>query len=314
MKRLLEPLPAGRMVRPRRALAALAAALAGLIILGACGGNEAKEPNNQTVDEQLGLEDDGILQRQARAENLIRDCMKAEGFEYVPVDPAAQKAALVGSADLSEEEFNEQFGYGITTLYEKRLAQRASGPNEAIRARLSEAERAAYDRALYGDPISLTFAEALDTGNFGGLGGCTKQATEEVFGGLEVIQDLQTKLDVLDERIVADPRVAKAIREWSQCMRSAGYDLSDPEQVDTVLETKLQEIVGTPDPNADPAAPPEYDRAALAALQREEVAMVKADIACEERHIADVEEEVRAEYEREFREENAALLSKVPPP
>jgi hypothetical protein len=39
--------------------------------------------------------------------------------------------------------------------------------------------------------------------------------------------------------------------------------------------------------------------------------MVAADIKCEEEHVEDVEEEVTAEYEADFREQNTALLSKV---
>lgn len=55
--------------------------------------------------------------------------MKAQGFDYVPVDPRAQRAALVGTADLSEEDFDKQFGYGITTLYEQYQRQLAELPH-----------------------------------------------------------------------------------------------------------------------------------------------------------------------------------------
>ena len=75
------------------------------------------------------------------------------------------------------------------------------------------------------------------------------------------------------------------------------------------FETQLDAIVG---PSTSPK--PDYDRAALAALQREEVQMVHADVACEEQHIEPVETGVRAEYEAEFRKRNADLLNKVPPP
>jgi hypothetical protein len=40
--------------------------------------------------------------------------------------------------------------------------------------------------------------------------------------------------------------------------------------------------------------------------------MVKADIECEEEHVAEVEDKVTEEYEAAFREENTSLLSKVP--
>ena len=57
-----------------------------------------------------------------------------------------------------------------------------------------------------------------------------------------------------------------------------------------------------------------YDRAALAALQRQEVQMVAADLGCEQKYIVDVEDTIRPEYEGPFREQNAALFDQVPKP
>ena len=305
---------AGFLPRWGRAAAALGVAC-GLLILAGCGGGGG-EGEQVGIDEQLGVDEEGLLLRQRQAENFLADCMKAQGFEYVPVDPVAQRAAMVGSAGLSQEDFEKQFGYGITTLYEQRLAQTGTGANQEIRNRLSEADRRAYDRALYGDDPTATIAAALDSGDFTQLGGCSREATEKIFGGTAVLQTLQTKLDELDEKIFADPRMAKAVAKWSQCMREAGYPgLKEPDEVDAVLEKKLEDIVGPPEERKAPAPgqEPDYDRAALTALQREEVAMVAADIACEKKHLADVEEEVTAELEREFREENADLLNRMPP-
>jgi hypothetical protein len=241
--------------------------------------------------------------------------MKAQGFDYVPVDPVAQRAALVGRTGLSKEDFEKQFGYGITTLYEQRRQQAVTGPNAAIRNQLGEADRKAYDRALYGDDPTATVADALDTGDFTRLGGCLKQATDEVFGGADVVQSLQAKLKELDERILADPRMVQAVARWSQCMSSEGFSgLQKPEQVDEVLQEKLRNVVGSPEEvrASGVGGEPAYDRAALAALQREEVAMVTADISCEKRHISPVEDKVAAEYEAAFREQNAALIARVP--
>jgi len=292
----------------RRLLAWVAVVTAGASLVAACGSDSTSAADDVPVEEQLGLESAGIIQRQAKAESLIRDCMKTKGFEYVPVDPVAQQADLVGQTGLSDEDFAAQYGYGLTTLYEQRK-RLGGGPNAAYRASLAPTDQAAYDRTLYGDDVSATFSVALDTGDYSRLGGCTKDATNAVFGGIDILQSLQDKLDELDGRIAADPRMTDAIAKWSACMRDAGFDLPEPDQVDVVLLAKLEAIVGPPgNETAD------YDKAALAALQKEEVTMVAADMKCEEQHISPVEEKVRAEYERTFREENADLLSKVPPP
>ena len=293
-----------------RPLAAALAVLTATVLLAACGGGGSSKAEQVPVEEQLGLEQDGILERQAKAENYIRDCMTAQGFEYTPVDPQAQRAALVGQADMSEEDFNKQYGYGITTLYDKEQTADSSNPNDKYRATLSEADRAAFDHALYGDDTTATFGQALDTGDYSRLGGCTKDAADKVFGGVAVLQSLQQKLDDLDSSILEDGRMVKAVQAWSKCMADAGFpDLTEQDQVDTVLTAKLEQIVGPPD---DPN--PDYDHAALKALQSQEVSMVASDISCEKAHISKVEDKVRAEYESTFREQNADLLSKVPPP
>jgi hypothetical protein len=276
----------------------------------ACGGGGGgKTTGDASVEAQLGLDDAGILARQTRVEGLIRECMRTKGFDYVPVDPTAQHTALVGSANMSKEDFEKQYGYGITTLYERRRQQAASGANAAIRAALSESDRVVYDRTLLGDNLDASFAEALNSGDFSRLGGCTKEAVDKAYGGAQVLEDLKAKLDQLDERVRADPRFVKAIGEWSVCMRAAGYDLTDPNQVDSVLTERLQAIVGPPGGISDT-----YDKDALATLQRDEVTMVAADLACEAKHLTSVDEKVRAEYEKAFREQNTGLLSTVPAP
>jgi hypothetical protein len=68
-----------------------------------------------------------------------------------------------------------------------------------------------------------------------------------------------------------------------------------------------------PGASAPPVAGASYDRSALSDLQREEVRIARADLACEKRHITPVELEVRPQYEERFRKQNRALLSQVKP-
>jgi hypothetical protein len=302
----------GRRSRGRLVALGLACTLAGL---AGCGGGKADAArDDKSLEQQIGIDDDGIRLKQTTAENLVRDCMKAQGFDYVPQDPTAQQAALVGAQGMSKEDFEKQYGYGITTLYEQRHKLAVAGPNKSIRDSLGEADRKAYDHALHGDDPTATFAEALDSGDYSRLGGCIKTATDQVFGGADVLSSLSEKLNELDQKMRADARMVKAVKEWSACMREKGFDgLAEQEDVDAVLKKKLEEIVGAPgDGSSADGAEASYDKAALAALQTEEVAMVKADTECEDEHVEKVEDKVAAEYEQSFREENSTLLSKVP--
>jgi hypothetical protein len=284
------------------------------VALAACGDDEPQDRAVVELEDQLGFSESGVIERQTRVEGVIQECMKAQGFDYIPVDPLAQRAALTGKARMTDEEFLEQFGYGISTLFGR--GEEESDPNDRIRRSLGAADRAAYDRTLWGENPGLTFSEAIDSDAATELGGCTKRATEEVFGGATVLARVQGKFDELEERITQDQRMVRAVEKWSTCMADEGYRYEEPEEIDTDLIKRFKTIVGAgaqPGATAPPARGTTYDRAALAALQREEVKIANADLACEKRHITPVELEVRPQYEATFRQQNKRLLDQVRP-
>lgn len=295
-----------------------AVALTAAIALGACGDEPVAPADRPPVDveDQLGFDEAGIIARQSRVETSIRDCMRAEGFEYVPVDPLAQRAAVLGSSRLSDEEFLQQFGYGISTLWGRGRAE--ADPNERLRLALGAADRRAYDRVLWGENPGATFSAAVDSGDFAALGGCTRKATEAVFGGAQVLTQVQGKLDALEERILQDQRMVRAIESWSACVAEAGYRYEEPEAIDSDLFERMEKIVG-PLPGqfaTGPAAgekPRAYSRAKLAKLQQEEVAIARTDHRCELDHITPVEEQVTPQYSEDFRRQNESLISRVKP-
>ena len=300
-----------RLVR-RRLLLLVLMGVAALLAVGCGGDNKSNEPP-QELEDTLGFGGDNAKEIQARVENRIGDCMKAQGFEYVPVDPFAQQQAVTGKARISDEEFTKQFGFGISTLFGKGNQQ--SDPNERIRNSLSSADRAAYDRALGGDNAGVTFAEAVDSGDFSELGGCTKEASDAAFGGAAVLTSLVEKLDGLDERIIQDQRMVKANEKWTACMLDKGYRYEEPDAIDEDLTEQFQSIVGAgvrPGTSTIPQGA-SYDRAALASLQAEEVKLANADVECEKQEIEPVEREVRPQYEEDFRKENQQLLQQVKP-
>ena len=298
-------------------------AVAVAVSLTACGGSGEKtaKPVSQggSVEDQLGLTQSGIEAAQARIETDIATCMRQEGFQYTPVDPVAARAALTGKSNLSDEEFQAQFDYGIATLYGRASPQ--SDPNGRIRASLTAADQRAYDVALSGGKPEQTFFRAADTGDFSQLGGCTKRATDGLLGGTRLVTTIQRKLDELDDSILEDQRVVSAYAAWTRCVRDrTGESYEDSEAIEVDVTKRLEAIVGTlpegePAPGAFAAATPAgpVDAGALDELRRLEVELSDADVACEEKHIVPVEDAVRAEKERGFREVNADLLRKVKP-
>lgn len=302
----------------------IAAALAAVALLAGCGGDEAKPsgggaPQTGSLEDQLGFGYADSPEAQAKVENDIAACMKAQGFEYTPVDPEARRASLTRKANLSDEDFTDQFGYGIATLYGRATAQ--SDPNARMRSGLGPAERRAYDRALSGGKPEQTFFRAADTGDFSQLGGCTKQAADRLFGGGELLAAMQRKMDQLDEAVLQDQRMVRAYEAWTSCMRAkTGVAFEDSEDVEVEIQRRLAKLVG-PLPSGE-SAPGEFashtpkrrvSAGALAELRRTEVEFAKADSACEEEHLEPVEEVVEPEKERAFREANPDLLRKVKP-
>jgi hypothetical protein len=293
-----------------RLLVIVLAVIAGVAVAG-CGGDDKSNEPPQELEDTIGFGGDSAKEVQARVENRIGECMRAQGFQYQPVDPFAAQQAVTGKARITDEEFTRQFGYGISTLFGKGNQQ--SDPNERIRNSLSEADRAAYDRALGGDNPGVTFSEAVDSGDFSELGGCTKEASDAEFGGAAVLNQLVERLDGLDERIIQDQRMVRANEKWAACMQEKGYRYEEPDAVDEDLTERFQAIVGTGVRPGTSTIPPgtSFDRAALTSLQQEEVRIGNADLDCEKQEIEPVERDVRPQYEEQFRKENQQLLSRI---
>ena len=267
--------------------------------------------SNLPLEEQLGLANFGEAPPLQEA-LVIRDCMKAQGFEYVPVDPAAQKATSSGG--LTSAQKRALYGYDITTRYSQAQPATAQDPNAAVRAALSPPNQAAYDQALNGSVPSTNAGGGGGNGGGGSgggsfrtVGGCTRQAIQQVYGGGQVFDTLISKLSTEQQQVDNDQRVVMADQAWSQCMAGAGYHYPKPSQIKKDLKKRLKALVGTA-PSV-PAAPPP---AGLAALQQLEMSLSRTDSACDTKvHLTDITNTVQAEYDAAFRQQNAPLLSHV---
>jgi len=264
---------------------------------------QEEEEEEAPGTEEFGLTEEELIERVEAVESLIAGCMNDAGFEYVAVDYNTVREAMDADktvAGLGNEAFAAQFGYGIST----RLAEAERPPQQAeantpariglgeqnvqIFNSLSVADQVAYNRTLLGENIDETFASALEAEDFSQTGGCTRVAVEQAFSSDEVTAAYYNPKDALIEQ---DPRVIAAIAEWAKCMRTAGFDYNNPEEIEPELEERLDAILD----DAPPEALSSEAQAELTELQGEEKAIAVADLECEAQFIVPAIEQVETE-------------------
>jgi hypothetical protein len=305
--------------------------LAGLGLLAGCGSDpstNAASSKGRSFEEAIGIDQASMNAREAKVQEAIRTCMKAEGFDYIPVDPSQSGMKIrFGGPDVgTDAKSRRTMGYGITTgLLAKPRSSQGSDPNEAIRNGLSDADRKAYDTALQGADA----AAAMEAGTGGGrrvtrqVGssaeagppkdqGCFGKAQAEVPGGPETVgKDLKDMLS----RVEADPRTVAANRKWAECMAHAGYtDFEQPRDASRSVMDKMDALMGAT-PQGDGVTRfaiggDDIDQAKLADLRQEEITIAVADGKCQDdtgyRKVVD---KVQHEAEQRFLDDHPDLTS-----
>ena len=288
------------------------------LVLSACSGSSKSASTTAAAgaspaEAALGLDKKSLLQREIKVESYIATCMKDQGFDYIAKQPSAGKPGAQGVSvpGLSDDEFRKQYGYGISTLVGAVLpAQAVTDPNIKIRSALAKTQQTAYDTALFGSAANAdsgggSFANAMAQGDLTGLGGCTKLSTEKAFGGSDVLKAVGSALDELDKRVASDPRLAKAQKDWSGCMNTAGFAFSTGDGIDGYISKKLDTM------KVAERSPVQYDAARLSALQAEEIKLAQTDFDCASKFLTPVETIVTKEVEQKFVNENPALAAKA---
>src|SRR5690606_38035361 len=216
--------------------------------------------------------------------DYIVTCMAEAGFEYEPEPLWADVQDLQEWSDpfmevrkLREEDpeaFAREYGYGAPTLdysqAESRRPEPSPGPNEAYRESPSPAAQEEYDKALWGEWEDVEVTPDGATPGPVYPGGCNNEAFEAIYGSPEDEQErfqaLYEEWDALYQRIESDPRLAEAVRAWSDCMASAGYpDLEDLYGGENLVYERQSEAYGwdAGEPvvvTAEPEAEPDLDR------------------------------------------------------
>jgi hypothetical protein len=251
--------------------------------------------------EEYGLSKQELVTSIESVEALIAQCMSDAGFEYVAADYNTVRRAMVSDKSLpglSEFDYITQYGFGISTLYTGLPPQLAidgtpakiglGESNVQIFLNLSAADQAAYNRTLFGENTDATFAVAIETEDFTRTGGCTRSAIEQVFTPEQLTA---TYLNPKDALIQQDPRMAAALVEFGECLRSAGFDYAYEREIEPDLKKRLYAITdGLPvEALSDDA------RASLTELQTEERALSVVVVQCESRILDGVESQIERE-------------------
>lgn len=243
--------------------------------------------------EEFGLTMEGLARRVESVEAAIGECMRSAGFEYIPVDFDTIRAAQAADGTLpgvGDDEFLDQYGFGITTLLDRpnAMVETAKGQNAAIVDALAAEDRVAYDRTLLGDDSEVSFVFGLEDEDFSETGGCTRLAVEQFFTAEEIAGSYVNPGDLLIDN---DPRMVVAIEAWSDCVAKEGFDYDGPDDLEDDLADQLDAIVGDLDPSALAGA----SLAALGDLQGFERSIAPLSEDCEDEFIGPVEEAIESE-------------------
>ncbi len=253
--------------------------------------------------EEFGLTKAELVKNIEAVEQSIASCMNTAGFQYIPADYLTVRKSMDAdkkAAGLTDDEFRAQFGYGISTQRTKPgTAPQLSGADHAttiglgsenvqLFTNMSAGDQVAYNRALFGENTAATFAVALEAEDFSPTGGCTRTAIEQVFNRDQLGAAYTNPGDAL---IAQDSRVITATAKWSSCMREAGFNYNNPEEIEKDLKDRLTAITGGVDPST--LAPDA--QSVLTELQGEERTIAVADFECAEEFIEPVVVQVETE-------------------
>jgi hypothetical protein len=288
------------------------------ILMAACGGGSpSPAPSTNTPaasqgtptgqnrlpgPEEFGMTTAELVKSVEAVESKIAKCMSGAGFEYIAVDYDTVRKGMVADKSLpgvSDEDFIAQYGYGISTLYTglpPQLANTATPAqiglgeqNVRIFSSLSPADRAAYNRTLFGENTDATLAVSLEREDFSRTGGCTRAAIEQVFTREQLSA---TYLNPLDSLVQQDPRMIAALGKFADCVRTEGFNYNHPNEIEPDINNRLDAITkGAPLESLSADA-----RAALTELQGYERAVAALGTQCQE----DILEPVQAQIEKEL--------------
>lgn len=189
-------------------------------------------------------------------ENLMADCMKAAGFQYVahpahytrPAGNVAGKDPALVPYDTLKA-YRQKYGYG--TYYAADVYPNdpnvvapdpgpESNPNNAIRSSLDSARQQAYDQAYDGG----TREQMAKTGKKTDIheGGCVDKITKQIGNsddGVSTTTDptAEAAAAQAEQQFTTDPTVLSAAQDYGSCLQQHGYTVTSvkPGVIDRTL-------------------------------------------------------------------------------
>lgn len=325
------------MIRSSLLRTSSAAALVGLLALTGCSSDKAagtaagaeEGPLSKILSSAWGdYDEDENNRQQAEIENLVAECMVAEGFEYIPMDYSSMGGGMVTSVDMEDmntEEWIATNGYGMTVQFpdetaDEDLSEDDPGmefvdPNEDYIASLSETQQSAFYAALSGTMFDDMSEEDWENYVYSWEdNGCQGAAQHKVTGGAEDVYndpkftDLMEEIDDFYLAAGKDPRITEISAEWAGCMADSGYpDFASPEDAMMSVSEAQNELYSFT--GEDPEEYIEPSAEALAKVRELEIATALADFKCKQK--VDLDNKTAAinlELEEAFVKDHKAAL------
>lgn len=278
-------------------------------------------------------------QEERERQELLAECMAAQGFEYVPVDYSqfATFAGPGGDLDPSSREFAETYGFGFSTFDDQAFAEPAVDfvdPNQEYVEALSDSARDAYYAALYGQPPEID--ESMTEDEINAMleenpelfqpQGCEGEAFQSTSDGLEsVYTALSDQFEDLYQRVQADPRVVAWEADWASCMADAGYAFGSMEEIYDELSRRMEPLWASQDPTAGMtqaelealspeemeelfSSPSPMDQDLLDEMRTYELAVAVASFDCGGSDQDELFTEVFGEYQDQFIQDNLGTI------
>jgi len=312
-----------------------------------CGSSEeiSADPNSATTDVaaladdrpmaeasplsaffvESGGTENATMQFTRSVEEAISLCMLEQGHTYVPATPEKSQPRDLQS-ELTEFEWRQQFGYGLTTSAESMLRRSADMENTAQISTMSPAELDAWTIALTGETSeNITEQRPLEEQ------GCVGRGLLDIGGekAWDTTVTLGDSYMVGLESLLEAESMIEPLQHWTRCVAEQGYDATGGTQgLRTDIAVQLQDIISeiaaagtdvTSQQLADvfagtttqlPGVPDETIDS-LHQLQEDEITIAVIDHGCYLEHVHAVFSPLRDDYENAFVDEYRDSLTEL---